>query len=727
MDAALGDLGVWLAFAASVVGAVVMAVGLVRDRHDLTRTADLALVGGDNRDIRDIDTVDTVGTGSTGVGDGRLFAPVMLVGAVVATLAMEHALITHDFTLVFVAENNSRVTPLLYSITGMWSALAGSILLWGLILTIFSAVFVWRYRRLAADPVIRWATLVLYVVAAFFFGLMVGPANPFVTTHDVTSGLGPNSLLQDNPLVAIHPPFLYLGFVGFTVPFAFAIGMLATGRVGERWQVECRRWTVLSFTFLSVGIVLGAWWSYQVLGWGGFWGWDPVENAALLPWLCGTAYLHSVLVQERRGLFRVWNLSLSIATFALTILGTWITRSGVIASVHSFSPSSLGPIIIGFFFAVVIVGFGLIAWRGDRLRSPGGIDAPLGREGAFLLNNVLFVGFAVVVLLGTVYPLIYQALTHQAVNVDAPYFDTLAVPVGLALLFLMAVAPVLSWRKIDSGVLWQRLAIPVWVGVLTVVLCVAFGLRGIAPLVGFGMAALAASTAARALVLSVRAARSRHAGWWRGLVGRTNGGMVVHLGVVVLAVGIIAATTYRHQAELALRRGAVVTFDGHQFQFEGLRNVTSPSRESDEALVRIDGGGVFAPAITSFGSALSAVGTPAIDSGALGDVYLTFDQVGGQGNVSGNNPIPNLPVGSVAIGVVIEPLLAWLWAGGLLIGVGGALALVPGQRRRSTDPTSASWATVRGPAPQDGDAVVDLAERVPSGAAVPVESGAPTA
>jgi cytochrome c-type biogenesis protein CcmF len=263
--------------------------------------------------------------------------------------------------------------------------------------------------------------------------------------------------------------------------------------------------------------------------------------------------------------------------------------------------------------------------------------------------------------------------------------------------------------------------------VLTVVLCVAFGLRGIAPLVGFGMAALAASTAARALVLSVRAARSRHAGWWRGLVGRTNGGMVVHLGVVVLAVGIIAATTYRHQAELALRRGAVVTFDGHQFQFEGLRNVTSPSRESDEALVRIDGGGVFAPAITSFGSALSAVGTPAIDSGALGDVYLTFDQVGGQGNVSGNNPIPNLPVGSVAIGVVIEPLLAWLWAGGLLIGVGGALALVPGQRRRSTDPTSASWATVRGPAPQDGDAVVDLAERVPSGAAVPVESGAPTA
>jgi len=206
----------------------------------------------------------------------------MLVGGVLAVLAMEHALVTHDFSLVFVAENNSRVTPLLYSITGLWSALAGSILLWGFVLTVFTATFVWRYRRLASDPVIRWATLVMYVVTAFFFGLMVGPANPFVTTHDVSSGLGPNSLLQDNPLVAIHPPLLYIGFVGFTVPFAFAIGMLATGRVGERWQVECRRWTLVSFTFLSVGIVLGAWWSYQVLGWGGFWGWDPVENAALL-------------------------------------------------------------------------------------------------------------------------------------------------------------------------------------------------------------------------------------------------------------------------------------------------------------------------------------------------------------------------------------------------------------------------------------------------------------
>jgi cytochrome c-type biogenesis protein CcmF len=693
-DAHLGAIGVWLAFVASIVGAVVMGVGLLPRRRPAVPTGDP----------------------SPRRGDGRLLAPVMLVGVLLAAGAMEHALLTHDFSLVFVAENNSTVTPLLYSITGMWSALAGSILLWGFILAVVTTVFVWRYRHVAADPVIRWATLVLYVVSAFFFGLMVGPANPFATATGVTQGLGPNSLLQDNPLVAIHPPLLYIGFVVFTVPFAFAIGMLATGRVGDRWQIECRRWTLVAFTFLSVGIVLGAWWSYQVLGWGGFWGWDPVENAALLPWLCGTAYLHSVLVQERRGLMRVWNLSLSIATFALTILGTFLTRSGVITSVHSFSESSIGPLLIGFFFAVVIIGFGLIAWRGDRLRSPGGIDAPLGREGAFLLNNVLFVGFAFVVLLGTLYPLLYEAMTQQQVTVGAPFFNTVAVPAGLTLLFLMAVAPVLSWRKMSGAVLWQRLAVPVWVGVGTVVLCVAFGLRGFATLVGFGLGAMAAATAARALVLSVRAAHTRHVGWWRGLVGRANGGMIVHLGVVVLAVGIIAATSYRHQAELALHRGAVVTYGGHRFEFEGLRTVTSPSRTAQEAVVKVDDG-VFTPATTNFGGALSVVGTPAIDSGLFDDVYLTFDAVGGLGTTSGSQAIDNLPRGSVAVGIVIEPLVAWLWAGGLLIGVGGLLALVPGSRRRATDPASAPAAIVTDATP-DGGRPREAASEPPVGALV---------
>jgi cytochrome c-type biogenesis protein CcmF len=284
--------------------------------------------------------------------------------------------------------------------------------------------------------------------------------------------------------------------------------------------------------------------------------------------------------------------------------------------------------------------------------------------------------------------LLYEALTQQQVTVGAPFFNTVAVPAGLTLLFLMAVAPALSWRKMSGAALWHRLAIPVWIGVLTVVLCVIVGLRGGAPLIGFGLGAMAAATAVRALVLSVRAAQARQAGWWRGLMGRANGGMIVHLGVVLLAVGVIAATSYRHQAELALRPSAVVTYDGHRFQFEGLRTVSSPSRTASEAVVKVDDG-VFTPATTSFGGALSVVGTPAIDSGLFGDVYLTFDAVGGLGATSGNQAVNNLPKGSVAIGVVIEPLVAWLWAGGLLIGLGGLLALVPGARRRATDPASA--------------------------------------
>jgi cytochrome c-type biogenesis protein CcmF len=388
---------------------------------------------------------------------------------------------------------------------------------------------------------------------------------------------------------------------------------------------------------------------------------------------------------------------------------------------------------------VVVVGFGLIAWRGDRLRSPGGIDAPLGREGAFLLNNLLFVGFAFVVLLGTLYPLLYEAVTQQQVNVGAPFFNTIAIPFGLTLLFLMAVAPALSWRKINGSVLWHRLSIPAWAGVLAVVLCVIFGRRGFAPLVGFGLGAFAAATAVRALVLSVRATRGHHVGWWRGLVGRTNGGMVVHLGVIVLAMGVIAATAYRQQTELTLAQGQTVHFDGHTFEFVGLKTVTTPSKTSDEALVKVDGS-TFTPATTNFGGALATVGTPAIDSGAFGDVYLTFDQVGGLGTTSGGSIVSNLPAGSVVIGVVIEPLVAWLWTGGLLVGVGGLLALVPGSRRRATDPVSAPSAMVagKGPAPESGpetkrgeadDEEVDerRTDLTPVGHGAAIESGAPSA
>jgi len=623
------------------------------------------------------------------------FRPLVVVSAVlggglVAMFAMERAFVTHDYTLSYVAENNAKSTPLLYDFSGMWSALEGSILLWAVLLSIVTTAVVVTYRSKAKDPVIAWATATLLAICAFFFGIMVGPANPFAKTvgEIPTNGAGPNALLQNNPLVAIHPPLLYLGFVGCSVPFAFAIGMLITGRVNEDWLVATRKWMLFTWTALAVGIVLGAWWSYQVLGWGGFWAWDPVENAALMPWLVGTAYVHSVIVQERRGLFRVWNLSLAVAAFSLTVLATFLTRSGVIQSVHAFSSGTLGPILIAAFAISVIVGFGLIAWRGDRMRAPVGIDAPFGREGAFVVNNVAFVGFTVVVLLGTVFPLFYEAMQHRQVTVGGQYFNLIAMPAAIFVLFVMALAPAMSWRSSSLAVLWKRLQVPAWSAVVLMAILVAFGVRGMLPIFGIGLGGFAFASAFRTLVLSARVTRRQGGSWLRAISGPTAGGMVVHLGVVVLALGVTASSAFVQRTELALAPGQLRTFDGHSFRFLGFHQVADGVKTGTEAVIQIDGKGIFRPAVSTFiGREGQAVGTPAIDSSFRGDVYITFDAVGGTGESSGAQVIPNLAQGSVAIGIVVEPLIPWIWAGGLLVGVGGVLAAVPRRRPKISPKT----------------------------------------
>ncbi len=613
---------------------------------------------------------------------GRLFAWLAFAGVGLSVGVMQYALITHDFGLAYVAENNATFTPLLYSITGMWSALEGSLLLWVLLLNALVVGVVQYYRREAADAVVRVAAGVLFVTTAFFTFLMVGPADPFLANASIVhQGAGPNALLQDNPLVAMHPPLLYLGFVGFSVPFAFSIAMLVTGRVQDRWPLEQRRWAVLAWGALSVGIVLGAWWSYQVLGWGGFWGWDPVENAALLPWLTATAYIHSVIVQDRRGLFRIWNLSLAIATFALTVLGTFFTRSGVLQSVHSFSSSTLGPLLIGFFFVVTIGGGSLLAWRGDRLRSPVGVEHPLSREGLFVANNVLFVGFAIVVLLGTVFPLLYQAVNGAQVTVGAPYFAAVAAPVSVVLLGLMALAPLVSWRSADAGVLWSRVRVSAWAALGLVVVLLVSGVHRWVELVACFFAAAAAGAALRTLRLALLAAH-RRGSLRRALRAPSTGGMVVHLGVVVLALGIVTSTTYATRSEVTLATGQSTVVAGQYVGFHGFRSVHNALEHATQLVVSV-GRATLYPAITTFnGRSTQSVGTPAIDSNLVRDVYVTFDAVGGNGAASGAQLATNLPAGSVVLGVTVEPLLAWLWIGGLLVGLGSAVAFV---RRRHVE------------------------------------------
>jgi len=645
---AIGHSAALLGLLCAVGGVVFLVTGLVRDRRDLIRASWTWVWG-------------------------------IVIAAVVGFGAMEFALLDHDFSLKYVADNGSRSTPLLYTIASAWSALEGSILLWVLVLAAYIAAVALRYRSRHSDPIFGWALVVMLVVAGFFFALLLGPADPFQAVKGTipTDGPGPNPLLQNHPLMAFHPPILYAGYVGFTVPFAFAIASLVTGRVDEAWVLAMRRWTLVAFGLLSVGIILGAWWSYEVLGWGGFWAWDPVENASFLPWLTATAYLHSVLVQERRGMLRVWNLSLVTATFALTILGTFLTRSGVLDSVHSFTESGIGPLLLGFFAVIVVVVCGLLAWRGDALRSPGTIDSPVSREAAFLMNNLLFAAFAFVVLLGTVFPLIAEALNNSRLSVGRPYFDRMTGPIGLALLFFMAVAPALPWRKASKGVLRQRLIVPAWAGAFTLVVLVAFGVHSLGALLAFGLGAFAGAAALRQLVIAARASRRAGEPWWRGVSGRANGGMVVHIGVVVIAVGFAASMSFVERNEFRLRPGESASLRGHRVTYLGSDTIEYPNRTSVRASVRIDGDRVFRPALSTYPFATQAIGTPSVRGGLFDDVYLTLVAA------------PTSRGGTAVIGVVVTPLVNWLWAGGAIIAIGTGLALVPGRRRRPTEPSSA--------------------------------------
>ncbi len=605
----------------------------------------------------------------------RQWAWLVLVAGIGAFVIMQIALFQRDYSVGFVQEVGSEATPPLYNFAALWSALEGSLILWALILGGYIAAIMVKFKERLNDPLFGWALVVMLAVSAFFFGLLVGPSNPFVETAVPANfvGLGPNPLLQNHILVAFHPPLLYLGYVGFTVPFAFAIAALITGRVGEGWLVETRRWTVAAWGFLTFGIVLGAWWSYEVLGWGGYWAWDPVENASLLPWLTGTAYIHSVMVQERRGMLRVWNLSLLCATFCLTILGTFLTRSGVIDSVHAFADGEIGPWLLAFFAVVSALSVGLIGWRGDRLRSPGAIDSPVSREASFLANNVVFGALAFVVLLGTVFPLLAEAFDGSRLTIGRPYFDSMARPIAFVMLFLMASAPVLPWRKASNELLSERLFWPAIAGVGSMALAVVLGGRGFYPMLTFGLGGFAAGAALRQVVLATRRQG------WRGFVGRTNGGMIVHVGVVLLAVGIAASESYKTDRTETLLPGQTMEVAGNTFTYESLAGDETSQRIKIFANVRINGDEVYTPGTSLYLARGMNVATPSVKPGFTEDLFLVLDQI----------PDDRNPEGPIRLRVVVRPMITWLWAGGILMSVGTLLALFPGKRRRGTEPVSA--------------------------------------
>ena len=584
--------------------------------------------------------------------------------ALAAFAVMEWAMITRDFSLLYVQKVGSSATPALYNFAAVWSALEGSILMWVLVLAGYVAAAMWWMRKRLNEPLVGWAMAVLLIVLAYFFLLSYGPANPFVIgPPGVTDGPGPNPLLQNHLLVMFHPPILYLGYVGMTVPFAFAIAALIAGKVEDGWLHLTRRGTVTAWGFLTFGIALGGWWSYEVLGWSGVWAWDPVENASLLPWITGTAYIHSVMVQERRGLLRVWNVSLLIATFSLTILGTFLTRSGVLNSVHAFSESDIGPWLLAMFVVIVAVSLVLVYLRGDQLRASGAIDNVFSREGAFLVNNVLFAVFAFVVLLGTVFPLVIEALQQRQIVVGEPFFDRLTIPIGLTMLFIMAVAPVLPWRQDGREVMSQRLLVPALVGLAALVLSLVVGASGVAPLLAFALGGFAAGSALRHLVRAVRVQRLR------GFVGRANGGMIVHLGVILICVALAASNSFTRSQEVDLVTGQVATFAGHTFELIDVVEVRDARSTTVKALVSVDGGKAYSPSITKYTRIGMNVGTPSVRTSFTHDVYLTLE------------PPVRQDSGQARIKVFIKPLILWLWVGTFVMAFGTLLAVLPTRRR----------------------------------------------
>lgn len=594
-------------------------------------------------------------------------------GAVIAMAALEVALLTDDFSVSYVAETSARATPLLFKITTAWSALEGSIVLWVLVLAGYLAATM-RQVRCVEDRLGTGALAVMGLVSAFFFGLITTVANPFgIIANPPLDGPGPNPILQNHLMIVIHPPMLYLGFVGFTVPFAFAMSAILSKDAGTGWLRRTRRANLVAWVFLTGGLVMGAWWSYEVLGWGGFWAWDPVENAALLPWLVATAFIHSSVVQLKRGMLQAWNFVLVIGTFALTILGTFLTRSSVISSVHSFSQSPIGPPLLGFFVVVVGGGFVLFALRGETLASGRRPESLASREGAFLVNNVLLTLFAFVVLLGTLYPIFVEAFTGSQVSVGRPFFDRLAVPLSFGLLLAMGLGPFTPYRRASGDVMWQRLKVPLLVASTVAAGGVLSGIRSVSVVAVLFLGAGIAAGTVRELIATTPALRPRpvmrmlrtNRGYW--------GGQLAHLGLVVVAIAITVSGNLSDRSSMTLERGESVATMGYTVTFEGVRNYEASDRVARGAQVVFRKNGrvvhLAEPRLTKYDNQTQAVGTPAVWTTPSRDIYVALS---------------SLRTDRIGLNIYRYPLMWTLWSGGIMVMVGGLWAL--GRRPRTLRP-----------------------------------------
>ena len=601
-----------------------------------------------------------------------------------AATALIYGLVTTDFSIKYVAFNTTRATPVYYRITGLWGALEGSLLLWEWVLIIFSGVVAWLYRDRHNDT-LPWVIMIFCIVSAFFLGVVGFLSNPFETISPIPpDGRGLNPLLEDANMMT-HPPLLYTGFVGLTVPYAFAMAALIVGKLDEAWIVSTRRWTITAWFFLTAGNLVGAWWSYHVLGWGGYWAWDPVENAAFMPWLPATAFLHSIQVQERRRMLKVWNLSLIIVAFSLTIFGTFLTRSGILSSIHAFSSGPVGGFFLGFLAVILLGSFGLVAYRADLLKEQPELDSMVSRESAFLLNNIVLVSALFTIFLGTVFPLISEAVAGVQVSVGAPYFNSVTVPLFLLLVFLMAVGPIIAWRRASWDNLKRNFTWPA-----TAALLVGFGLfawkiRDFMPLLGFTLLAFVVFSILYDTGLALRA-RRRIAGEGiiRGLVTlarrnqRRYGGFIVHLGIVLIMMGIAGSMSYSIEKEATMSLNQQLQVGNYRIQFAGLSGSQQPTHFRVEGAFHVfhngSDNGTLRPALKFFPTQQSPIGRAVHQSSLTEDIYLILS---GFSQVDRNQ---------ATLKVLVRPLVIWMWIGGFVIAFGTLICISPIAKNVSPEP-----------------------------------------
>jgi cytochrome c-type biogenesis protein CcmF len=605
----------------------------------------------------------------------------------VAASALVVSFLIHDFGVSYVRQESNLGMPWYFTLSAFYGGQEGSLLYWALMLSIFSAIFIFTSRR-APQALVPYVVATLMSVEVFFLIILAIVSNPFVRLPVAPrDGQGLNPLLMD-PGMLIHPPMLLMGYMSFSLPFAFAVAAMITGKLNSDWLRSMRRWMLAAWSIQTTGLLLGAWWAYHVLGWGGYWGWDPVENAALLPWLVATAFLHSTMVQERRGMLKIWNLGLVIASFALSIFGTFEVRSGIISSVHSFAYSAVGPYFLTFLAIIVAFSIGLFLYRLPTLRPEQEFDSVISREGAFLFNNLLLVGIAFATFWGTIFPILSQAVRRQTMTVGPPFYDHVNGPLFVLLLLAMGVGPLLAWRRTSTRVLWRNLVVPASAAAACAIVLPLLGVSNVWANIAF---AACSFTMAAIIYEFWRGMRVRHSHGesyflaFNMLIARYRrryGGYLVHLGLVLLAVGVIGSNFFQVERDAVLKPGQTLNVAGYQLTYLGNIAYATPGVDAVTAQLQIWQDGRLLRYIypgRQFYQNFENQPTSQISISTFGltDVYVFLADWQG--------------AASATIRVFINPLTSLVWLGGLLMLAGGITCWWPERRSRLRMPAKAVY------------------------------------